>query len=122
MVRVLFDSSFLMAVAEKPTMWLDDIQQLLGSVQPTLISSTAKELSRMAAGQGRRSKSAALALELAKDFVVQPSGTGKVDDELVSSALSFHAAVATLDGELVKTLKARKVTVVGLRRGRVSLL
>ena len=48
-------------------------------------------------------------------------GSGSADDELVSLALGDDAFVATLDGELIRQLKASNVRVVSLSGGRVSL-
>jgi rRNA-processing protein FCF1 len=122
LVEVLFDSSFLMAVAEHPTDWLDGITQLVGAVEPVVLSCTVDELRRISEGKNKKSKSAALALQLAKGFAVEPSGSGRVDDEIVSSALAKRAVVAALDRELIRTLRARRVRVVGLKQGRAALL
>jgi len=122
MVQVLFDSSFLMAVVEHPTTWFEDIADKIGSVKPVVLRCTVEELQRLALKQLKRSRTAALALELAKDFDTERSGSGKVDDEIVSYALAKHCAVATVDRELIKTLRSRKVRVLGLSGGRVAEL
>jgi rRNA-processing protein FCF1 len=122
LVRVVFDSSFLMAVVERPTMWFEDITQLVGKVQPVALQCTVDELKRISGLQLKKSRAAALALEFAKDFAIEPSGSGKVDDEIVSYTLSKRAVVATVDRELIRTLKARGVRVLGLGSGRVALL
>lgn len=121
-VRVLFDSSFLMAVVDHPTTWSEDITDLTGKFSPIVLSCTREELKRLAEKQLKRSRIAALAMELAKDFMVEKSGRGRVDDEVVSYALANRCAVATIDRELVRTLRARKVRVLGLKGGRVAEL
>ena len=122
MVRVVFDSSFLMAVVEHPTTWFEDITDLAGGIRPVVLECTVEELKRIAQKQLRKSRTAALALELARDFKVENSGSGRVDDEIVSYALAKHCAVATIDRGLVRTLRARRVRVLGLRGGRVAEL
>ena len=122
MVQVLFDSSFLMAVVEHPTTWFEDITDAVGKVRPAVLQCTLDELKRIAQKQLKRSRTAALALELAKDFTTEKSGSGRVDDEIVSHALATHCAVATIDRELIRTLRARRVRVMGLRGGRVAEL
>jgi len=122
MVQVLFDSSFLMSVVEHPTTWFEDIVGLVGKVKPAVLGCTVDELKRMAQKQLKKSRTAALALEFAKDFTIEKSGKGKVDDEIVSHALATKCTVATLDRELVRTLKARHVRVLGLKGGRVAEL
>ncbi len=119
---VLFDSSFLMAIVEHPTTWFEDITELVGKAKPLTLDCIVEELNRISGRQGKRSKFASLALEFAGDFDVEPSGKGKVDDEIVSFAVSKKSAVATVDRELITTLKARRVKVIGLKKGRVALL
>lgn len=119
---VVFDSSFLMAVVEHPTTWFEDITQFVGKFAPTVLDCTLGELKRISGKQLKRSKTASLALELAKDFAIEGSGKGKVDDEIASYALARRCAVATVDMELIRTLKARRLKVLGLRSGRVALL
>lgn len=119
---VLFDSSFLMATIEHPTTWFEDITDSVGKVGPAVLECTIKELEKIAEKQLKRSRTATLAIELAKDFAVEKSGSGKVDDEIVSFALEKRCVVATVDRELIRTLKARRVRVLGLRSGRVALL
>lgn len=122
MVSVLFDSSFLMAIVEHPTTWFEDMTEMVGKVEPVTLDCVVQELKRISSRQGKRSKFASLALEFAGDFGVEPSGKGEVDDEIVSYAISKNSAVATVDRELIRTLKARRVKVVGLSKGRVALL
>jgi rRNA-processing protein FCF1 len=122
LVLVLFDSSFLMAIVEHPTTWFEDITDKLGKVRPAVLKCTVEELQKIAQKQLKKSRTAALALELTKDFAVERSGSGKVDDEIVSYALGAGCVVATLDRELIRTLKSRKVRVLELRSGRVAEL
>jgi rRNA-processing protein FCF1 len=121
---VAFDSSFLLAVMERPTPWSDDILEKVGAFTPVVLSSVREELARLAAKGDKRGRFAKLALGLVDEgvFSLEPDGRGKPDDEIISFALREGAAVATLDSELAKRLRASRVqTVITLRGGRVSL-
>ena len=120
MKKVIFDSGFLMAVAERPTTWFEDIVDEVGRFQPFLLSCVGDELERLSAAQGRKSRLARVALEIASNFSRADCGEAEVDDEIESYALSAGALVATTDGGLARSLRASHVKVVSLRRGRVS--
>lgn len=121
---VAFDSSFLVAVMERPTPWSQDILEKVGAFTPVVLSSVRDELARLAAKGNKTGRFAALALRLLEEgaFSLEPDGRGKPDDEIISYALREGAAVATIDSELVERLRASRVqTVITLRGGRVSL-
>lgn len=122
MERIIFDSSFLMAVADRPTAWFEDTVAIVGRFQPVLLDCVKSELERMASEGGRRSRTARVALELASKFASEPCGGAKVDDEVVSAAKTAGGYVATVDSELLATLKAARVRAVSLRDGRASLV
>jgi rRNA-processing protein FCF1 len=119
--KVIFDSSFLMAVVERPTAWFEDLVDAVGKFDPELPDCVRSELMKIAAGEGRKSRSARVALDLASRFGTFPCGKGTVDDEIVSAALTRKALVATVDAELARALKGSRVRVVSLRSGRVAL-
>lgn len=119
LLRVIFDSSFLMAVVETPTTWFEDIVEGVGKFEPVTLECVQKEMRALVAAQGRRGKTATVALDLSAEFAVWPCGGAKPDDEIVSAALSNQAAVATVDGALSKALEASHVKVITLRKGRV---
>lgn len=119
MVKVIFDSSFLMAIVERPTTWFEDIAESLGKFEPVLLGCVSDELKTIAAGEGKRARSSRVALELAGEFVNRKCGGGSPDDEIVSAALEMRAAVATTDGALAGTLRKLHVKVIELRLGRV---
>lgn len=123
MRTVLFDSSFLMAIMEHPTTWYEDILERVGSFKPTVLDVVQQELARVSKGSGKRSRFAALALELSSNFttVKARSKTGKADDELISYAKEKRAMVATIDGELMERLAALKIPIITLRKGRVHV-
>jgi rRNA-processing protein FCF1 len=122
MTKVIFDSSFLMAVVEHPTTWFEDIAEKVGRLEPVALECVMVELGRLASGRGRRSRAARVALEIAEGFSHASSGGAGPDQEIMSAALTMKAAVATADTDLALALRDRNVQVFGLRSGRVALL
>ena len=121
MREVIFDSSFLMAVVERPTTWFDDMTKALGRFRPILLECVAAELENLAAQKGRRARTARVALEITKNFDRAGCGEAEVDDEIISSALHRKAVVATADRSLARTLEGLHLQTAGLRSGRVNL-
>jgi rRNA-processing protein FCF1 len=119
--KVIFDSSFLMAVVERPTTWFEDIVDGVGKFQPVLLDCVRTELEGIASGEGKRSRNARVCLELASKFDAAACGGASVDDEIVSAARSTGALVASVDAELLAALKAAHLQAITLRSGRVSL-
>jgi rRNA-processing protein FCF1 len=119
--KIIFDSSFLMAVVEEPTTWYEDIIEKVGKFEPILPDCVRDELERLAAAQDKKARAARVSLDLVSKFARRPCGSGNVDDEIVSVALSEKALVATIDSELARSLKALHVRLISLRSGRVSL-
>ena len=120
-VKVFFDSSFLIAVMEDPTPWQADILEKVGRFEPVVIEPVYAELSRLAKGRTRQSRFASLAVALVDDgkLKLERSGGGgtHADEELISCALRDGATVATIDGDLIRQLKASHVEVLSLRGG-----
>ena len=119
MPQVIFDSSFLMAVVEKPTTWFEDITESLGRFDPVVLDCVLAELRRLGSGDGKKARVARVALELTRGFKVGKCGGGNADDEIVSAALQSKAAVATGDRQLARTLEKVHVRIIELRSGRV---
>ena len=110
-----------MAIAERPTPWMNDMTDSIGKFQPVILKCVEEELVQISEGTGKRAKFARVALQLAEGFLPAPSGHADVDGEISSAALSSKAIVATADRELSMSLRALHVQVVGLRSGRVTL-
>ncbi len=121
MSRVVFDSSFLIAVVQKPTTWHEDIVAEIGAFDAVTLDCVREELARMAQKKNKRGRYAALAYELAATFTEEACGKGEPDDEIISYASSKKASVATMDGELIRKLRALRVGVITLRSGRLFL-
>ena len=121
MTEVVFDSSFLMAVVERPTTWYEDLVDKVGNFQPVLLDCVSAELQKIASGGGNRSRTARVALDLASAFKRLPCGSARVDDEIVSAAAHGEHLIATTDRELARSANAAHIPVVTLRKGRVAL-
>lgn len=121
MKQVIFDSSFLMAVVDTPTTWFEDMVDEIGMFDPVLLDCVRRELEKMASGQVKKSRTARVSLEMASGFKSVACGRASVDDEIVSSALSTGALVATTDSDLAEAARAAHLRVISLRSGRVGL-
>jgi rRNA-processing protein FCF1 len=119
--RVIFDSSFLMAVVARPTTWFEDIVDNVGKFEPVILDCVRAELEKLAAGEGRKARDARVSLEMASRFKAEPSGMARVDDEIASAARTTGSVVATADGELARALRASHIRVVSLKQGRVAM-
>jgi rRNA-processing protein FCF1 len=121
LAKVVFDSSFLMAVAETPTSWQEDMVSILGKVEPVMLRCVLTELDSIDAGGGKRARLAAVAKAMAAGFRLEECGRAAVDDEVVSFARTHGAGVATVDGDMLRSLKAAGLQVLTLRGKRVTL-
>jgi len=110
-----------MAVVETPTTWFEDIVDQVGKFEPVLLECVGEELQRLASGKGGRSRSARVALGLSARFNRLACAGARVDDEIISTALTEGALVATTDAELARAAKAAHLRVISLRKGRVGL-
>jgi rRNA-processing protein FCF1 len=121
LVLVVFDSSFLMAVVERPTTWFEDMTQELGKIEPVVPDCVLEELVRISGREGRRSKVARVAGDLASSFKKVRCTGAKVDDCVIDYARKNKAVVATVDSEMIDSLKRSRRRVVTLHRGRVAV-
>ena len=122
MRKVVFDSSFLIAVLEKPTTWYEDVSEKVGRFQPVILDCVKKELTRLSEGETKRARYARLALELTKEFELEKCGGGlSVDDEITSYSKGASAFVATCDAKLLSSLRKTRVGAITLKSGRVAL-
>ena len=121
MRKVVFDSSFVMAIVENPTTWYEDIVERVGKFEPVILDCAKSELDRLARGESKRARYAKLALELTKEFEVERCGGLTVDDEIASYGKGARAIVATLDAALLTRLRKMRVDAITLRSGRVAV-
>lgn len=122
MTKVIFDSSFLIAVAEHHTSWFEDITEDIGKLEPVALECILTELEHLTSRGGKKGRAALVAIELSRGFQRAPCGRARPDEEIISAALTMGAAVATADRELTQSLMARHIKVFGLRSGRVIVL
>jgi rRNA-processing protein FCF1 len=107
---------------EHPTPWQGDILESVGGFEGLVLQPVFAELKRLAARKGRQSRFAELAIGMVErgELRLEPSDGSRADEELVSYALREGASVATIDGELIRQLRASHVEVLSLRSGRVE--
>ncbi len=120
MRKVVFDSSFLIAVVENPTTWYEDIVEKVGKFEPVILDCVRQELGNLAEGQTKKARYARLASELAREFRLARCGSLSVDDEIASYSKGEGALVATVDGMLLMRLRKLHVGTVSLKSGRVA--
>jgi rRNA-processing protein FCF1 len=69
--RVLFDSSFVIAILQRPTPWYDDLLEQIGGFEPVVIGPVYEELERLSKGERELSRCAGLAMELIERGVLR---------------------------------------------------
>ena len=121
MVKVIFDSSFLMAVVERPTTWFEDMTLQLGKVDPMVPECVLDELVKISRREGRRSRVARVAADLAASFKRAECSRAGVDDCVIDCAVKNKAVVATVDANMIVSLKRSRQKVVTLHGGRVAV-
>jgi rRNA-processing protein FCF1 len=121
MKEVVFDSSFLLSISEKPTDWERQFTEILGAYTPVILSSVEEELNVIASHKGKRAMMARAALEIAKKFK-RFEIKGKADATIVYYCDSFDAAAATTDKELAEKLIRKKKCVFSIKDGRIYIL
>lgn len=120
-VKVLVDTSFIMAAARLRIDAVQQLERMLGGrVEPIILSAVRIELSAIASDRrAKRFKEANLALELAKSFAVIPVSIRpgeSVDDTILRVALERGMTVATNDRRLRKRLDQAAVATIYLRQ------
>ncbi len=122
MLKVVFDSSFLIAVLERPTTWYEDAVEKVGKFEPVILDCVKEELAKLSESGTKRARYARLAADLTKEFKLERCEGGlPVDDEITSYSKGASALVATVDGTLLSSLKKMHVGAITLKSGRVAL-
>lgn len=99
-LKVIFDSSFLIYICEKPSTLLSEMEEAIGKVEPLIPKPVLRELKALA----RRKRSAVLALEKAEKMEVVGC-KGPADEAIVKLAKDLGLPVATLDLKLASLLR-----------------
>ena len=119
-VKVLFDTNFLMVAFEGPVNVIERVEELLeAKVRPVILRSQLRELEEIASS-GKRQKAARMAravLEYVrkKGFEVIESGGEVVDDAIVEASKREDYIVATNDRELRRRLREGGVSVIYMK-------
>jgi rRNA-processing protein FCF1 len=119
-LKVILDANFLFVPLQFKIDVFEGITQLLNQkFEPILLSSTRRELQRMAdVGSPQLRKQAVVALKLAEKCTVidvKKRAEETDDDVILRIASEWKSAVATNDRELRKRLRDRNVPVIFLR-------
>ncbi|MCS7141195.1 MAG: hypothetical protein NZ888_03295 [Candidatus Nitrosocaldus sp.] len=144
MGEVLLDTSFLMAMANRPIRGMERLEINLGRVEFLIPDVVVHELERIA-GEGigvrgvKRAKEAKAALQIIGDRAFrfriialgrsmkggEDSGGGSgyaVDDLIVGYAESMRCYVATLDKGMIRRLRGRCAGIVTLQDDALTIL
>ena len=118
---VLLDTSILIYLVERPSSFLDQVGAQLGRADLCVLQPAVGELRSLAKTKGARGKRARAALSFAERLKVLPGG-GEADDAIVRAAVEEGAVVATLDRELIASLRRKGVPVATVSGDRLLFL
>jgi rRNA-processing protein FCF1 len=125
MNMIVFDTSFLMMLAEKRSYIVEEIIRLLDPVKFEVPACVVQELQMLMSSKTvKRSKNATLALRIAQSKMtkVDTSKIGSVDDKIISYARDWDDVfVATMDYELKKRLMMENLKCITLSNDKVVL-
>ncbi len=97
-MKVIFDTSFIIYLLEKPSFVLDRIIDEMGMPEITVPNSVIRELEKLSKKKKILKNYRLLNIETFKEF------NGKADDDILNLALKTKFPVFTLDLELAKRL------------------
>ena len=120
-MHVLLDTSILMYLAKKPSFFLDELSSKLGGERPVVPEPVMEELRGLTRSRGTKGREARLALTYASGLRTMRY-SGEADDALVALAAGKDTVVATLDGNLISTLRRSGVAVATVRGDHLLLL
>ena len=96
------------------------MKSLLGQFNVVVPKAVVRELEKVAKGKSIRAKNAMTALQIAQKYeMTDEVPQGNVDDTIIELAQKRIAVVATLDAELMASLKTVGVAVITLRKDRL---
>ncbi len=119
-MKILFDTSFLMAIASKPIKKIEMLEDL--NAEHIVLSAVIHELDRLKESkQVKRAKAAKAALEninIINAKIVDAKGK-PIDDLIIDYATANNAYVATIDSEMRRKLREEGIGIITLSRDRV---
>lgn len=116
-MKVIFDTSFIIYLCEKPSAAFKELEDLVGKVEPILPSSVFEELKRLV----KRKRSAKLALEAFKGIEVVKE-EGPADKAIINLARRLKVPVATLDKELASKLREEGIAYFTVKDDRIIVV
>jgi rRNA-processing protein FCF1 len=117
---VLLDTSILIRLAERPSLFLEELSSKLGKVDLAIPTPVLKELVQLSLARDSTGRAAKLALAYAESLA-NVECEGAADDALLLLAQSKGAVVATLDLDLIRRLRRLHVPVATLQGERLEL-
>ncbi len=120
--ELILDSSFLMVVSRSKLAETLPLESMLASYELVIPRVVVRELEKMSKGKSSKAKNARVALEMTQRCKTVESASGKADDIIMEISRNRKAAVATLDSELISSLRAMQIPVVTLRKNRLVAL
>ena len=120
--ELILDSSFLMVVSRSKLAETLPLESMLASYKLIIPRVVMRELEKMSKGKSSKAKNARLALEITQRYETVESASGNTDDIIMEISRNRKAAVATLDSELISSLRAMQIPVVTLRKNRLVAL
>jgi len=120
MVKIILDSNFLLIPFQFRIDIFEELNDLLGKVEPIVLSTTVEELKKMAEKSSAKKHmqfSAALNLtEQCEILEVKRESSESYDDVILRVASELRIPVATNDAELRKRLRKMGLATIYLRQ------
>jgi len=118
--KVILDSNFLFIPFQFRIDIFEELENLLGKVEPIVLSTTLEELTNLVKkGPGKTSREASGAIEFTKKckvLKVEKKPRESYDDVILRVARELKCPVATNDARLRKRLREARVTTIFLRQ------
>ncbi|GIU70902.1 MAG: hypothetical protein KatS3mg003_0381 [Candidatus Nitrosocaldaceae archaeon] len=119
-LKIIFDTSFLMAIASKPIKKLELLEDL--NAEYIVLSAVIHELEMLKnSKQIKRAKAARAALDIINSMNIKViNAKGKpIDDLIIDYAIANNAYVATIDGEMKRRLREEGIGIITLSRDKI---
>jgi len=119
--EIVLDSNFLMVLSRTKLSETLPLNSLLANYKMIVPKAIVGELEKLAKGKSNKEKNARTALGVARKCeAIDENIEGSADDAILEVAHKRNAVVATLDRELIASLKRTGVPVVTLRKNRLE--
>ena len=119
-MKILFDTSFLMAIASKPIKKIAMLEDL--TAEYIILSAVIHELNMLKKSKHvKRAKAAKAALDIINSMnakVIDAKGK-PIDDLIIDYAIANNAYVATIDGEMRSKLRREGIGIITLSKDRI---